>query len=80
MSGIYRAPDPPIGPDRQSDAYPLTDAAEVAALRREYPQRYRIRIPLGVLLQLGPEQFATHEEYEAARELDEWGCNPFEEE
>lgn len=68
---IYRPPDPPVGPDRPSDAYPLTDAAEVAALRREFPQRYRVRIRLDGL---------ALADYLADRELGEWGCNPFEEE
>lgn len=68
-----------MGPDRQSDAYPLTDRGEVRTVRywldggREAPA-------FGHLIDLGPEQFATHEDYMAARELDEWGCNPFEEE
>lgn len=78
MTGIYRPPDPPIGPDRTSDASPLTDRAEVVAARHvptgeHIPGAFLQPRELRVTLRWsGPEQFASHEQYAAAaREI--WG-------
>lgn len=87
MTNIYREPDPRMGPDRVSDAYPMgPDRDEVLELRRLItgihiidpatapqvsPEEFANFDPRG------PEQFDSHEEYMAARDLEQWGYNPF---
>lgn len=71
----------PGGPPRR-DNDPLTDAAEVRAARRilQRARTGRLRnVDYGGVLAdpLGPEQFDSHAEYEAARDLEQWGDDPF---
>jgi len=64
-----------VGPDRQSDAFPLTDRADVEDCRR-------------ILFPTAPgadpdwvseaELYDSALELAAARELEEWGGNPWE--
>lgn len=74
MNDIYQSPSPPMGPDRQSDAYPLTERAEVEAARRFGIELNGVAVPFieEAFIDLGPEQFASHEEYVAAA-YEIWG-------
>jgi len=60
---------------RESDAYPLTDRAEIEAARRalddlEAAERASAELTLAIgghlveFHELGPEQFASHDQYE----------------
>jgi hypothetical protein len=56
-----------FGPDRQSDAYPLTPSADVRAIRAEAARPYA-----------GPEEaYDSHEEYMAALDRERWGDDPW---
>lgn len=75
MTGIYQAPDPPIGPDRASNAYPMTDfERNLRQILRGHgwleSPAYRMKDPAAGsaygAAYAGPEQFASHEEYVAA--------------
>lgn len=65
-----------------ADAYPLTDRAEVEECRR-----FDVPFGFGLYLKafgydiLGPlpDDYDTAAELGAARDLEFWGCNPFEE-
>ena len=58
----------------ESDAYPLTDRAEVEECRRlmENARAQGYRYP-------PPDWYDSAAELGAARDLEFWGCNPFEE-
>lgn len=70
----------PGGPPRRDDD-PLTDFAEVRAARRLLQQGRTNAKPVEFLdeaiIRLGPEQFDSHAEFEAARDLEHWGDDPF---
>ena len=56
----------------ESDASPLTDRAEVEECRRILGQAYESSATI--------EMYDSAAELGAARDLEFWGCNPFEEE
>lgn len=62
---IYQPPDPPIGPDRDSNAYPVeANRAEAAAVRAVGPRARE-------MVYADPERFASHDEWACAYEI--WG-------
>lgn len=77
-SSIYRDPFPPIGPDRQSDANPITDSAEVRALRREFPTTLGADPDWLTIQEIEAYGAFSAEELGAMRDLELWGGNPFE--
>jgi len=91
--GLGVAVRPQFGPDRQDDAYPLTEAAEVAAVRRMIWQGASLPSRPWQLAQgrhLVPttpgadpdwlsevEAFGSAEQLGAARDRELWGDDPF---
>lgn len=81
---------PQFGPDRQDDAYPLTEAAEVAASRRVLARRLihgairrqvlSAEVPPVALLAATAseiEAYGSAEQPGVARDLELWGDDPF---
>lgn len=88
--GLGVAVRPQFGPDRQDDAYPLTEAAEVAASRRilarrlihEAIRRQVLSAEAPPVVLLGAtareiEAYGSAEQLGAARDLELWGEDPF---
>ena len=70
-----------FGPDRPSDAYPLTDRPDVQAARR-FDVHEEADLPLAELLEQAIDEIegydaASAEELGARRDLELWGHNPF---
>jgi hypothetical protein len=77
MSSLQHLPG---GPDRAGGDR-LTDRAEVRHIRGPYDLPIFGRFWAGDATELegGPEQYSSHVEYEAARDAERWGDDPFEE-